>query len=232
VPQVLPAHVEKLEKVVGDLFTALLDPTLRKTKSNRFVVGRMVEGAESTFGFIVPKDAKKTVYLAEKFFNPGFDYYRDHLSDTTFPINTHARAMTLLHELSHIACKTEDISYMDAGRPFTDLIGTASVTATELKNALTDIQDTALSIKTPYTQLFMTRDPDTGVWEDPGSTTWENTDRVKEHILTLTGAENLSGARDTFKKNPLTRLAVQLGNADSVAWLISHLGRRLHVDIP
>jgi hypothetical protein len=78
----------------------------------------------------------------------------------------------------------------------------------------------------------MTRDPDTGVWEDPGSTTWENTDRVKEHILTLTRAENLSGARDTFKKNPLTRLAVQLGNADSVAWLISHLGRRLHVDIP
>ncbi len=232
VPQVLPAHVEKLEKVVGDLFTALLDPTLRKTKSNRFVVGRVIEDAYSTFAFIVPNDAKRKIYLAERFFNPGFDLYRQHLSDTAFPINTHARAVTLLHELSHLVCKTEDISYLDPGRPFADLIGTTSVTATDLKNALTHIQDTALSIKTPYTQLFMTRDPDTGAWEDPGNSTYENTDRVKAHILTLTGAENLSGARETFKKDSLTRLAVQLGNADSVAWLISHLGRQLHVNTP
>jgi hypothetical protein len=232
VPEVLPAHIEKLEKVVGDMFTALLDPTLRKTKSDRFVVGRAIEGAESTFGFIVPKDIQKKIYLAEKFFDPGFEHYRQHLTDTAFPIHTHARAITLLHELSHIACKTEDISYLDPGRPFADLIGTTSVTATDLKNALTTIQDTALSLKTPYTQLFMTQDPDTGEWEDPGSSTFENTDRVKTHILSLTGADNLSGARETFKRNPLTRLAVQLGNADSVAWLISHLGRELYVVTP
>lgn len=232
VPQVLPAHVEKLEKVVGDIFTALLDPTLRKTKSDRFIIGTMFQEPENTFGFVVPKQAKKSIYLAEKFFTPGFDHYREHLSDKTFPISTHARALTLLHELSHLACNTEDIAYLSAVRPFADLIGTTSVSATNLKNALTNIQDNALSIKTPYTQLFMTQDPDTGVWEDPGSTAFVNTVRVKEHILTLTGAENLSGARETFKKDSLTRLAVQLGNADSVAWLISHLGRRLHVDIP
>eukprot|EP01030_Chromulinospumella_sphaerica_P005531 gene5531-5410_t len=46
VPEVLPAHVEKLEKVVGDMFAALLDPSLRKAKSDRFVVGRVIEGAE------------------------------------------------------------------------------------------------------------------------------------------------------------------------------------------
>lgn len=121
---------------------------------------------------------------------------------------------------------------MDPGRPFADLIGTASGTASQLKHALTSVQDTALSIKTPYTQLFMTQDPDTGEWEDPGSTTLEDTGRVKAHILALTGAQNLSGAREIFKKNSLTRLAVQLGNADSVAWLISQLGRELHTHTP
>jgi hypothetical protein len=55
---------------------------------------------------------------------------------------------------------------------------------------------------------------------------------VKEHILTLTGAENLSGARHTFKKDPMIRLKVQLGNADSIAWLIGHLGRQLYVSTP
>ncbi|WCM48871.1 hypothetical protein OH720_17770 [Pseudomonas sp. WJP1] len=232
VPEVLPAHVQKLEKVVGDIFSALLDPTLRKAKSDRFVVGRVIDSADSTFGFIVPKDKTKTIYLGERFFDPDFEHYRRHLSDTTFPIHTHARAITLLHELSHIACKTEDISYLDPGRPFPDLIGTASATAIALKDALTDVQNTALAKETPYTRLFMTQDPDTGEWEDPGSTTFEDTDRVRTHILALTGADNLAGARDIFKHNSLTRLAVQLGNADSVAWLISHLGRELHVNTP
>nr|WP_180206655.1 DUF6543 domain-containing protein [Pseudomonas sp. SbOxS1]NYU06919.1 hypothetical protein [Pseudomonas sp. SbOxS1] len=232
VPEVEPAHVDKLEKVVGDMFTALLDPTLRKPKSDRFVVGRVIQGAEDTFAFMVPTDKNKKIYLGEKFFLPRFDYYRRHLTDTDFPIRTHAQAITLLHELSHIVCKTEDISYLDPGRPFPDLIETASVRATQLKDALTNLQDTALSLKTPCTELFMTRNSVTDKWEEPGSSTLEDTDRVKDHILALTGADNLAGARNTFKHNPLTRLAVQLGNADSVAWLISHLGRTLHVNTP
>ncbi|MBD9585912.1 hypothetical protein IB254_02475 [Pseudomonas sp. PDM03] len=232
VPEVLPAHVEKLEKVVGNMFTALLDPTLRKAKSDRFVVGRVRQGVNSTFGFTVPIDAQKKIYLAEKFFDPGYEHYRQHLSDRAFPIHTHARALTLLHELSHLVCETEDISYQEPGKPFTDLFGTATAEAIEHKKKLTNVEDTALSLKTPYTQLFMTQNADTGVWEDPGSTTYENTDRVKAQILTLTGADNLSGARETFKRNSLTRLAVQLGNADSVAWLISHLGRELHLNTP
>ena len=185
-----------------------------------------------SFAFTIPTDAKRKIYLAEKFFNPGFDNYRPHLTDPAFPINTHARAVTLIHELSHLACKTEDIAYLDSGRPFPHLIETTSATARDLKDALTTLQDTALSIKTPYTQLFMTEDPDTGEWEELGSTSYENTDRVKAHILTLTGGENLSGARKIFKRDPLVRLKVQLGNADSVAWLISHMGRQLHTSTP
>jgi hypothetical protein len=232
VPQVQSAHVEQLEKVLGDIFAALLDPSLRKPKSSRFAIGRLVSGAASSSAFTVPTDAKQKMYLAEKFFDPGFDIYRPHLSDPAFPINTHARAVTLIHELSHLVCNTEDIAYLDSVRPFSHLIETTSATASDLKDALTTLQSTALSIKTPLTQLFMTEDPDTGVWEDPGSTSYENTDRVKAHLLTLTGGENLSGARKIFKRDPLVRLKVQLGNADSVAWLISHMGRQLHTSTP
>lgn len=232
VQHVLPAHVEQLEKVIGDVFAALLEPSLRKPKSSRFAVGRLTEDAQNTFAFIVAKDKNRRIHLAERFFDLRFDHYRQHLTDAAFPIDTHARAVTLIHELSHMACQTEDISYLDPGRPFTDLIGTATPLATELKRALTHVQKTALSIQTPYTRLFMTQDPDTGVWEDLGSNSDKESDRVKDHILALTGAENLSGARETFKKNPLVRLTVQLGNADSVAWLVSHLGRELHVSTP
>ncbi|MFJ7281669.1 dermonecrotic toxin domain-containing protein [Pseudomonas sp. NPDC099000] len=232
VQQVLPTHVEKVEKIMGDVFTALLEPSLRKPKSSRFAVGRVTEDAQHTFAFIVATDKNRRIHLAERFFDPRFEHYRQHLTDAAFPIHTHARAVTLIHELSHMVCKTEDIFYLDPGRPFTDLIGTATPLATELKRALTDVQKTALSIQTPYTRLFMTQDPDTGVWEDPGSTSNEESNRIKARILELTGAENLSGARETFKKNPLVRLAVQLSNADSVAWLVSHLGRELHVSTP
>ncbi|WP_283184211.1 dermonecrotic toxin domain-containing protein [Pseudomonas svalbardensis] len=232
VPQVQSTHVEQLEKVLGDIFAALLDPSLRKPKTSRFVIGRLVGGAQTAFGFTVPTDAKRKIYLVEKFFDTGFDNYRPHLTDPAFPIDPHARAVTLIHELSHLICNTEDIAYLDSSRPFSHLINTTSTTGYDLKDALTTLQDTALSIKTPLTQLFMTEDPDTGVWEDPGSTSYENTDRVKVHILTLTGGENLSGARKIFKRDPLVRLKVQLGNADSVAWLISHMGRQLHTSTP
>ncbi|MHC8286677.1 dermonecrotic toxin domain-containing protein [Pseudomonas sp. XS1P51] len=232
VAAVLPAHVEKLEKAVGDIFAALLDPSLRKPNSKRFVVGKLLNQTENTFGFTIPKDTKWKIYLTEKFFSPQYDYYRKHLSDAAFPINTHARAATMIHEVSHLDGKTEDISYLDAGRPFVDLIGTASAFASDLKAALGDLQDSALSIKTPYTQLFKVQNPDDGMWEDLGSTLHEDTDRIKERILTLTGDDNLSGARTTFKKNPLIRLAVQLANADSVTWLITHLGRQLHTSTP
>ncbi|MGW8466477.1 dermonecrotic toxin domain-containing protein [Pseudomonas sp. CLCA07] len=232
VPQVLPAHVAQLEKTITDVFAALLDPTLRKPDSNRFVVGRLSEDAKYTIAFIIPKDAKRKIHLVDKFFVPGFEHYRQHLLDAQFPIGAHSRAMTIIHELSHIACKAEDIAYLDVSRPFADLLGTSNPIANQLKTALTELQSTGFSLKTPYTQLFMIQDPDTSQWEELGDTSHENTDRVKKHVLTLTGAENLSGARHAFKKDSLIRLKVLLGNADSVAWLIGHLGRQLHVNTP
>lgn len=227
VPQVLPAHWEKLEKVVGEVFTALLDPTLRKEDSRRFAVGRVIVDPDNTFAFTVPEDVKRKIYLGERFFAHRFDLYAPHLTDASFPIGAHARAITLIHELAHIACKAQDIAYLYASRPFVDLIGTASPIASVLKNELSNLQDTALSIRPPYTQLFMDYDPDTGQWTD-----LDVSAAAAQTVLSVTGAENLSGARTAFKHNALTRLAVQLSNADSVAWLIGHLGRQLHVSTP
>jgi len=67
VPAVTDAHVEKLEKVLGDIFAALLEPTLRKPNSRRFVVGKLLDNAEYSFGFTLPKDINRKIYLAEKF---------------------------------------------------------------------------------------------------------------------------------------------------------------------
>ncbi|MGJ7513660.1 dermonecrotic toxin domain-containing protein [Pseudomonas baetica] len=231
-PTVLPVHVQMIEKAIGDIFEALLEPSLRKPKSQRFAVGRVLEQKDHTFGFTVPGDQTRRIYLAEKFFHPNLDHYRNYLSDAAFPISAHARASTLIHELSHIVSNTVDIAYIDPGRPFVDLIETTNLRAAGLKNELADIQSRALSIKTPLSELFAVYDPDANTWEDLGSTTYENTSAIAAHVLKLTGKTNLDDARQSFMKDPLIRLAVQLANADSVTWLITHLGRQLHTSVP
>ena len=230
VPQVQPEHVSMLEKTVGDIFGALLDPTLRQPKSRRFAVGRAFEDRDNTFGFAIPSDENRKIYLAEKYFLPRLDHYRNYLSDPSFPISAHARATTLIHELSHIVCDTEDIAYLDSVRPFADLIETTSTRARELRSALSTLQSTALSSRSA--ELFTVFNGDTGLWEDFGQASNENTDRALAQVLKLTGQTTLSNARGRFMRDSKIRLAVQLGNADSVSWLISHLGRQLHTNTP
>jgi hypothetical protein len=70
------------------------------------------------------------------------------------------------------------------------------------------------------------------IWEDFGDTTFELTDRRLKHVLRLTGKNTLDEARVIFMSNATVRLAVQLGNADSVSWLICQLGRQLYTRTP
>ncbi|UZE14911.1 dermonecrotic toxin domain-containing protein [Pseudomonas sp. B21-053] len=232
VPEVLPEHVTMIEKVVLEILGALLDPTLRQEKSTRFVIGRAKEDPENVFAFAIPSDHRNTIYLAEKFFFPKFDFYRNYLKDASFPISAHARAATLIHELSHMICKTEDIAYLDAPRPFVDLIETTSLRAIELRTALETLQNKALSSRTPLTELFTVFNSEDDIWEDFGDTTFELTDRRLKHVLRLTGKNTLDEARVIFMSNATVRLAVQLGNADSVSWLICQLGRQLYTRTP
>jgi hypothetical protein len=232
VTTILPEYVEQIEKAVSDVFAGLLQPTLTKPASSRFVIGRSVASETNTFAFTIPSDRKQRIYLVEKFFKPAYDVYQAYLTDPYFPINTHARAATLLHELAHITLDAEDINYLDSGRPFVDLIETTTPTGHGLKGEISTLQDTALSVKTPYTELFTVFDPDTGERDDLGNTFEDDTSGAKNRVLALTKADNLSGARTLFKKNPLIRLSVQLANADSVALLITRLGRQLHTSTP
>ncbi|PKH15831.1 hypothetical protein BI292_19610 [Pseudomonas sp. 43NM1] len=232
VPAVLPEHTAAIEKVLLDIFGALLDPSLRHVKSKRFVVGRVHEDSEFVFAFAVPADPLKKIYLANKFFFPKLDHYRNYMTDVAFPISAHARASTLIHELSHIACKTEDIAYLEAYRPFSDLIETSSPRAKALRDTLEDIQLNALSKSCPLTRLFTVINPVTQSIEDLGDTSYEESDRALARVFALTGKTDLDDARAAFMADSRVRLAVQLGNADSVAWLISHLGRHLHSTTP
>lgn len=232
VPEVLPEHVTMIEKVVEEILGALLDPTLRQEKSTRFVIGRAKDEPEHVMAFAIPSDQRNKIYLAEKFFFPKFDHYRNYLRDASFPISPHARATTLIHELSHMICKTEDIAYLDTPRPFADLIETTTLRAIELKTTLTDVQNKALSRRTPLTELFKIYNSEDDIWEDFGDTTFELSERRLSHVLRLTGKDNLDEARAAFMSDATVRLAVQLGNADSVSWLISQLGRQLHTRTP
>ncbi|MGF0237860.1 hypothetical protein ACQR3P_03075 [Rhodococcus sp. IEGM1300] len=227
-----PEHVQMLEKAVEEVFAGLLDPTLRHANSKRFVVGRALQYGETTFAFTVPGDKRGKIYLADKFFLPLIDHYRNYMTDPAFPINTHARATTLIHEITHIVSSTEDIDYLDSGRPYTDLIETFSAHAKALKNELVTVQTTGLSHFTPLERLFCMHNPVADVWEDFGETTYENTDRVAERVLQLTGQSTLDDARTHFMSNSTARFAVQLANADSLTLLITRLGRRLHVVTP
>jgi hypothetical protein len=121
---------------------------------------------------------------------------------------------------------------MDSTRPFVDLIETSTPRAQELKDVLTELQNKALSKQSSLTQLFTVFNPDSNVWEDLGDTSYEITDRPLAQVLKLSGQATLSDARTVFKRDATVRLAVQLGNADSVSWLISHLGRELYTSTP
>jgi len=227
-----PGYVDMIEKVIGELFAGILDPTLRSPKSKRLAVGNVFADREHTFGFIDPFDEKRKIYLAEKFFLPGYDFYRNYMTDPAFPLRAHSRAATLIHELSHQVCHTEDIAYLDTVRPFHDLIETTSPRARGLKTALSDLQNTALSALTPVADLFTFYNADTGLREDLGSTGFDDTDAAYHRVLQLTGKKTLDEARAEFLANAKTRLSVLLANADSVTWLITHLGRELHVTTP
>jgi hypothetical protein len=222
VPRIEPSHTQKLTTVIDAILAALVDPSLASSDSKRFVTGNMRTNSETNIAFTIPADPERRLYLANGFFSTEFPLYRPHLI-TPFDIGAHARAATLIHELTHIVCGTEDIAYLDSERPFHDLLNV--VTGKNLKEALQKIQTTALSALTPVIDLFKVLDDATDTWVDPGTTV--ETEHIEDHILNLTGGTDLASARRIFYANPLKRIDTLLGNADSIAYLITRLGRQL-----
>lgn len=221
-----PDQVRKIEHIVDGILDELSDPTLISPDSMRFVSGASLVDPTSEYAMVLVTDSERKVYLFERFFDPNMSDYLDRLS-VPFDMSAHARAATLIHELTHLRFETADIAYLRSLEPFRDLIDTAKPGAQAVKTRQDDLQTTALSTLTPASVLFKTWDDVSNTWEDYGFFT--TTHYLKRKVLSTTGAKNLIEARQIFMSNVDKRIDVILSNADSVTYLITHLGRMLDV---
>lgn len=217
-------QVQRVERRIDEVLDELTNHTLTGADSQRFVCGTHRYSPHDTFAFVIPDDADHKIYLLDRFFDPAMDVYQNRLN-TPFDISAHARATTLIHEISHVTSLTEDLAYLDSMRPFQDLININIQGAALLRTDLTDLRKTALSVLTPATQLFATWDDFVQDWEDFGSD--QGTSKQKKIVLAITGCQTLQEARNIFMTDDNKRIDTILANADSVTYLISQLGRSL-----
>ncbi len=218
-----PTQVTKIQDRIKEIMDGLLQPDLIKMDSSRFVYGKARSSRDGAVAFTLDDDAEKKIYLMEPFFKTGTLVYQPYI-DVPFDLEDHARAATLIHEISHIVSRTEDIAYLNSMLPFADLINRTTAQGKSFYTSQHTLQTTALSVLTPATMLFKIKNELTGAWEDLGQTQEAET---RNKILRLTGASTLNEARQTFMSNADRRLDIILANADSVTFLITHLGRQL-----
>ena len=221
-PTIRPEHLREIQYVVKKVFDALTAPSLTSSNSIQFVMGssrlRPPADTEAVMAFTVVPDTNKIIYLTKEFFKPQLDYSA--LLIKPFYVKVHARATTLIHELTHHLFATEDIAYLNACHPFFDLIENNTTAGKNARARLEAQQKSGLSLTTPLNELFQVLDLKTWKKVDPD-------DSHLHHILTLTGGQGLDDARRIFQSDSLKRVKTILNNADSVALLISRLGRQL-----
>jgi hypothetical protein len=224
-------HLEKIQEVVDKVCSALMEPSLASPNSTRFVIGRSrmpaLQGVYKVMAFTIVPDPLQLVYLTEAFFVPGLKY--SHLLIKPFYVNVHARATTLIHEITHHVCATLDLAYVHSTHPFHDLIDPQTTDGNSTKTVLENRQLSRLSLTTPVQELFQVVDIATGLKSDPSLGT--STEPVFNRLLAATGTQTLSDARRMFRTDPLKRIITVLNNADSVAYLIAQLGRRKELPV-
>ncbi|NWB54558.1 dermonecrotic toxin domain-containing protein [Pseudomonas sp. F8002] len=224
-PAKFPAVLaQKLMDTVTALLDEALEPTLYSLNSRRFVSGAHIAEPERHWAFTIDGDPDRRIYLTENFFNPPTADFEGHLINH-FDQRAHARATTLIHELTHIVSNTADVAYLNSTSPFSDLIEVQTQAGRDLRDWLRNVQENAYSITTPVGQLFKSAD----AWGATGSDlgTDPEDDYIKQQILATTGGVDLSNARGIFKTNLTRRFNTQMDNADSLTLLITTLGRQL-----
>ncbi|KAF1030889.1 MAG: hypothetical protein GAK37_01052 [Pseudomonas sp.] len=214
----------RIEKKIDELLNELVNPSLTRPDSDRFVCGTSHWHPEDTYAFTLPDDRRKTIYLVNRFFDPKMDVYQNRLT-APFDLSAHARAATLIHELAHVVSDAEDIAYLDSMRPFHDLINVTIPGARVLKTDLASVRNTALSTLTPVMMLFKVWDDASASWQDLGSR--RNSEPARDRIFKITGAKTLTEARQIFMSDEDKRIDVILANADSLSYMITQLGRML-----
>ncbi|MFG6202827.1 dermonecrotic toxin domain-containing protein [Pseudomonas retamae] len=224
VSQVTPSLLKKIEAVIIPLCRELTDPKDDLLYTERFFAGLNSRYGDTTVAFVFNEDKRKIVHLTEVFFNPGMDPYTAYLP-ARFNVDSHARAVALIHELSHLLFKTEDFGSVEAFAPFPDLIDTATAEGQLLKDDADRLRQ-SFSRFTAASQLFVDRD-DNGALVDLDKL--PRLAKVLDRLLALTRTKNLADARKAFRSavSADARIEVILANADSIALLISEMGRQL-----
>lgn len=224
VRQITPMLLKKIEKVILPICRELTDPKDDLLYTERFFAGLNARYDDDTVAFVFKEDRRKVVHFTEHFFNPKLDVYTAFLPPR-FNVDSHARAITLLHELSHLINDSEDFVSVEAMSPYPDLIDTTTADGQQLKTGLERYRK-SLSRSAAPEQLFASRN-EQGLWVDLDKLP-EQADVYKK-VLSLTKTRNLAEARKAFR-NPLAdeaRIEVLMANADSIALLISEMGRQL-----
>ncbi|KAB0507059.1 dermonecrotic toxin domain-containing protein [Pseudomonas lini] len=218
--------LDKIKKVIVPICKALVDPNEDLMNTDRFVVGSNKYGLDTTIAFVVHDDAQKRVHFTERFFDPELDWYKSCLTEP-FDVDDHARAVTLIHEFSHLFSKTVDIASLEARRPYSDLIATVTRFGAKTKKTQEDFQRQALSLDTPREELFARWNDTLQSWISLDSI--DGLDHVGKDILKTTGCTTMDEARNAFRnpRDANLRIDTILRNADSIARLICEMGRQL-----
>ncbi|WP_122663821.1 dermonecrotic toxin domain-containing protein [Pseudomonas viridiflava] len=214
------ALVIPVKLAITDIYRLLLDPTLSPHSSPRYVTGTNNIESRLVTAFTYTDDPLKRVFLSERFFGTPFVRLKPAQSRLGgFNVGVHFRGTALIHELSHMAGKTEDIAYLDSDRPYLDLLEDVGEYRMGLKREQARVQS-RLSHLTPRDNLFKVEEEDGTVRDlktsDGGA---------KSKVLKLTGVSSLDAARDIFLDDAQIRAKVILANADSMALLVTLLGR-------
>ncbi|MGF6590506.1 dermonecrotic toxin domain-containing protein [Pseudomonas sp. 2835] len=220
VADVSDALLMHVSKPIEKLLRMLLSRNYSPAYSMRYVMGSRVGAPIDASAFVNPADRSRQIFLLDAFFdNPTINqlplqgrYAQPQAANLT-------RAFTLLHELSHLACQTRDITYTLGVAPYADWL----ISSPE-RDWLERAHDSGFSAMTPINKLFKVFDEDTGRLRD-----LRRSDRKgKKLILKITGAQDLQQARQVFLNDSEKRAQIMLFNADSLALLIYRLGAEPH----
>ncbi|WP_057414749.1 dermonecrotic toxin domain-containing protein [Pseudomonas cannabina] len=209
-----------IRQAVTDIYGALMDPSLSPVDSPRYVVGINRLGFEASSGFVFEGDPLKRIFLTEQFFRlPSYRLKVSAMRSGEFHFGAHYRGAILIHELSHLTLRTDDIAYLDSQAPFLDLLEDTAGYRMRIKNEQI-AQQKSFGYETDRDQLFKQLEDDTlrDLKGDDGN--------AKRTILNITGKRTLDKARDVFYSDLRKRATLMLKNADSVALLLTLLGRR------
>lgn len=226
VGQVDNALIDKIKQAIVPVCNALVDPDEDWMNSQRFIVGSSRNPKDSLVAFVLDKDQQRNVHFTERFFDQQLDWYKSCLTQP-FDVDGHSQAATLIHEFAHLFSGAVDIAYLEARRPFSDLVASITAYGADMKQSQMDFQRVALSMETPKEELFAR-------WNS-GLQTWISLDSIPDSyhvgkaILRLTGSKTMEKAREAFLngQDSKIRTDVILHNADSIAFLICQMGRQL-----